>query len=142
MAYTSVATNGVVNGVIGSDFGTPLLSAAANGGFKDVDFLAYDVTQTGLLDLTASSPDNSMSPVLGLWVYDSVANDVIKVADTTGSAAAIDYAVTAGQSLYISVTGQGNQGFNWFAVASGSGGDVGQIPPDGQDPADVPTCGC
>jgi subtilisin family serine protease len=119
------ATNNVLSGVIGSDFGTPLLSYSANGGNKDVDFYSYSPTQSGLLEIAATSPDHSMMSAVTLWQYDSTANTVSKIADTSGATAALDYPVTSGQTYYVSVTGQGNQGFNWYAVASGSGGQTG-----------------
>jgi hypothetical protein len=123
--FQDIDTNGVVNGSIGADWGHNLLSYATNGGSKDVDFLYYQPAQTGLLEITATSPDSSLLPAVTLWQFDSVANEINQVAEAAGTTAAIDYAVTAGQDYYVSVTGQGNQGFNWFAIASGSGGDTG-----------------
>lgn len=70
----------VVSGVIGSDFGQPLLGA--NGGFKDVDFFIYTATSDGLFDATAGSPDNSMSPSLVMWKFTPGADTITKIADT------------------------------------------------------------
>jgi hypothetical protein len=123
--FQQQAVNNAVSGVIGSDSGHRLLSYATNGGNKDVDFYSYSPTQDGLLEIAATSPDHSMMPSVTLWQYDATAQTVNKVGDATSATAALDYPVTAGQTYYVSVTGAGNQGFNWFAVASGSGGQTG-----------------
>ncbi len=123
VSFASSNTNNVVSGNIGKDYGQQLLGA--NGGSKDVDFISYVPASSGLLELSAISPDSTMAPSITLWQYDATANAINKIADATGAAAAIDYPVTQGQTYYFSITGQGNEGFNWYAVASGSGGDTG-----------------
>ena len=117
---------GTAMGTIGADFGTPLLSVADNGGFKDVDFFFFDVTSDDLLDVTASSSDASLVPALGLWELSSGQDSIDKIFDTAASTTRVIYPLTNGQDVFISVTGEGNQGFNWFAPASGTGGDVGE----------------
>ena len=113
----------VVSGVIGSDFGQPLLGA--NGGFKDVDFFIYTATSDGLFDATAGSPDNSMSPSLVMWKFTPGADTITKIADTGSKGAHVILPVFTGDTFYLSVTGVGNQDFNWFANGSGSGGQTG-----------------
>lgn len=125
VAFNSIAPSGTLNGVIGADFGTPLLSQSTNGGNKDVDFLSYTPASTGTLDLLASSPNNSFSPVVALWEFTAGQTSIVKVEDTTGTAAHISLRVQQGDAFFISVTGLGNEGFNWFAPASGSGGQTG-----------------
>jgi hypothetical protein len=98
------------------------------GGVKDVDFYeltAEDAADAGLLDVRADSPDNSVGTVLGLWQYDAQQNDVIKITDTAGSAARLIVPISVGETFFVSVTGVGNNDFQWFARASGSGGDTG-----------------
>jgi subtilisin family serine protease len=110
-------------GQIGADGGDPV----GADGTKDVDFFEFDgdgVT-AGLLDVTATSPDGSLSPVLTLWQYDPDANDVVRILDTAGSAAHLIVPLAADATLFVSVAGQGNNDFNWAARASGSGGDTG-----------------
>ena len=112
-------------GVVGSDNG--LLVGGANGGVRDVDFFQYTAEEgeSGLLDLIADSPDGTLNPVLTLWQYDAVQNDVVRVYDTAGADARIIVPVNVGDTYYVSVTGLGNNDFNWFGRASGSGGDTG-----------------
>src|SRR4029079_3376472 len=50
---------------------------------------------------------------------------VVKLLDTAGRDAHLIVPVDAGETLYVSVTGVGNNDFQWFARASGSGGDTG-----------------
>lgn len=125
VAFNTIAPSGTLNGVIGADFGTPLLSQSTNGGNKDVDFLSYTSASTGTLDLLASSPDNSFSPVMAIWELTAGQTSIVKVEDTTGTAAHLTLQVQQGDAFFISITGLGNEGFNWFAPASGSGGQTG-----------------
>ena len=110
---------------IGADGGEPV--GGASGGVRDVDFFQFDGdgVSSGLLDVSAASADGSLNPVLTLWFFDAVQNDVVKVLDTAGSAARIIVPFGPDDSYFVSVTGLGNNDFNWAARASGSGGDTG-----------------
>ena len=112
-------------GDVGADRGSPL--TGINGGSKDVDFFRFTagLGTSGLLDVSAASPDASLEPVLGLWQFSEEQGDVVKVFDTAGQDARIIVPIASGEELYVSVTGAGNNDFNWFAPASGSGGDTG-----------------
>ncbi len=118
--------DGSINGVIGADFGQPLLGA--NGGFKDVDFLTYTPAQDGLLDIDLTVPAGAGDPldgVLGIWELNSSQTDIMQVVDTNNKEPHAIVQVSANETLYISVTGKGNSGFNWSAPGSGTGGDTG-----------------
>lgn len=91
---------------------------------KDVDFYRYTVPQSGLIDLSAPGA-NGFAPVLALWRLSADRTSITRDADTSGRAARIIAPVTAGETVYVSVTGQGNDDFRWFSVASGSGGSSG-----------------
>ena len=100
----------------------------ANGGFKYVNWYAYTVPSAGLLDLAATATTDGFSPNLQLWTL--VANEdgstgITQVASVTGSGQHLIAPVTAGETVYVSVTGAGNQNFNWYSLASGSGGQTG-----------------
>ena len=112
-------------GQIGFDGGEPV--GGDSGGVRDVDFFEFsgDGVTAGLLDVSASSPDTTLSPVLTLWQFEPATGDVVKVLDTAGSDARIIVPFGAQETLYVSVTGLGNSDFNWAARASGSGGDTG-----------------
>lgn len=112
-----------LDGQIGADGG----EGVGATGILDVDFFEFtgDGVSSGLLDVSAASPDGSLNCVLTLWQYDPTANDVIKILDTAGSDARIIVPMNADETLYVSVAGFGNSDFNWAARASGSGGDTG-----------------
>lgn len=116
-----------LNGVIGSDFGGPTIGA---DGSKDVDFLVFTPAAGGVLDLRISSPDGTVRPVIALWRYDADEDDVVLVGRSAGSdsgdfGAALRAFVAAGEEYYVSITGFGNDNFDWFAPATGLGGDTG-----------------
>ncbi|MCC6320664.1 MAG: S8 family serine peptidase [Phycisphaerales bacterium] len=113
-------------GLIGSDFGGPTIGS---DGSKDVDFFAFTPDAGGVLDLLVSSPDSSLRPVVALWKYDAATDDVTLIGRTAASASdnsvILRAFVAAGEEYYASVTGLGNDDFDWFAVATGVGGDTG-----------------
>ncbi|HEV7299272.1 MAG TPA: S8 family serine peptidase [Tepidisphaeraceae bacterium] len=131
--------NGVVLGQIGADFGAPLAGAATNGGYKDVDFFTYTAPTDGLLDVTATS--DNMNPTVALWQLSDDGTDVVRVGGDASTGARVVMMVTAGQEIGISATGEGNGAFNWFAPASGTGGDTGtyELTAVLRDPSDVKT---
>ncbi len=108
---------------IGSDGGIPL--TGASNGFKDVDWYTYTVGADGLLDLSAVATTNGFSPNVQLWTLSADRSSITAVGTVNGSGANLIDQVSAGQTVYVSVTGQGNSNFNWFSLASGSGGQVG-----------------
>lgn len=119
--FATVGAN--VNAAIGSDpTGTFL---GANGGDKDVDFYRYIVPSDGLIDLQVTPNSDGFSPVLTLWRLSSDQTEITRDADTVGRSPHIIASVSAGEAIYVSVTGAGNEDFNWSAVASGSGGSTG-----------------
>lgn len=117
---TIAGSDGTVQEVIGGDFGQPLLGA--HDGFKDVDFFYIDPTEDGLLDVSVTG---ALDGVVGIWEITPSGTDIIPVVDTFGSSPRIIVEAFAGQRIWVSVTGRGNQGFNWAAPGSGSGGAVG-----------------
>lgn len=112
-------------GTIGSDFDAPLLSQATNGGFKDVDFFVYTASQAALLEVSASRAGGAITPALDLWEFTPGGDNILRIANTAAETATLLYEIAQNESIYISVTGLGNQGFDWFATASGTGGDTG-----------------
>lgn len=114
-------TPGTLNGVVGTDGA----GTVGDDGSKDVDFFEFTAAGDGVLDLLLTSPDGSLNPSLALWVYDDAAEDAMKLVESSGSSAALQAFVQAGGTYYISVTGQGNSDFDWFANATGTGGDTG-----------------
>jgi subtilisin family serine protease len=108
-------------GVIGSDGST----AVGADGSQDVDFYQFTPANDGIIDLRVTSPDHSLVSELQLWVYDATADDVVQVGSAFGDESVLRAFVVSGETYYVSVTGQGNGDFDWFAPASGSGGDTG-----------------
>jgi hypothetical protein len=118
--------DGVVQGTIGADFGTPLLSSGTNGGSKDVDFFTLIPQTPGLLNIDATG-EGDFDGVLGLWELDDNST-LVAIADTNDTTSKIGIEITdamVNHRLYISVTGSGNSGFSPFAVGSGTGGETG-----------------
>jgi subtilisin family serine protease len=104
----------------------PLLGA--DGGSKYVDWYDYTANAAGILDLTATATSSGFSPSIELWTLgtnSSGSSDITEVGGLTGSGKSLTYQVTAGQTIYASVTGAGNSDFNWYSLGSGSGGDTG-----------------
>lgn len=112
---------GAVVGTIGSDGG---VSIGADGS-KDVDFFELTTTSAGVLDLFANSPDGTLRISMALWVYDASADDVVRVGESLGATASLRAFVSSGETYYVSITGEGNSDFDWFAPATGTGGDTG-----------------
>jgi subtilisin family serine protease len=97
----------------------------ANGGFKYVDWYFFSMPTNGLLNLAATATATGFSPNVQIWTLDSGGGSITEVAGTTGSNSPLIDQVTAGEVIYVSVTGQGNSNFNWFSLGSGSGGQTG-----------------
>lgn len=113
--------------------GTPIHSnIGMDGGFlvgadgtKDVDFYSFTPSADSLLDVSLTSEDHTLMGSLSIWQYESTQNDVIRLAEVSGDSPRLILRVAPGVQYYIAVTGRGNNGFGWFAVGSGSGGDTG-----------------
>lgn len=118
--------NGSIDGTIGADNGNPLFSVPTNGGNKDVDFFTFTPTQTGMLqvDVTGKS---GFQGLLGLWQLDQDGN-IVPLADTNNGPASIGLELTSdlvNRTMFISVTGAGNDGFNPYESGTGTGGQTG-----------------
>ena len=107
---------------VGTDDGDVV---GASNGFKDVDFVRFTVPESGLLDLSAVAGTAGLETVLALWEFNPTQSTVVKLGDAGGATAQLIRQVPAGHVIYASVTGRGNQDFNWFARASGPGGQTG-----------------
>lgn len=119
---TNATVGGSVSAAIGSDSGVAL--AGANGGNKDVDFYAYSPRSSGLLDLTVTGT-GSFQGSLALWTLSSDGTSLTKVGESTGDGAELVYQVAGSTTYYVSVTGVGNDSYNWYSLGSGTGGSVG-----------------
>jgi subtilisin family serine protease len=112
-----------VTGTISSS--NPLLGS--NGGSKYVNWYTYsnNTNSDALLDLTATGTTTGFSPNIQYWTLASSGTSITQVGGITGSGQSLIYEVSAGQTIYVSVTGAGNSNFNWYSLGSGSGGDTG-----------------
>jgi len=110
-----------ISGVIHDDGGA-IIGA---DGSKDVDFFRFTPGANGLLDVSVSSPNSTLASVVSLWLYNSSTGTATRLADSSGASPRLIVRAVAGQSYYVSVTGLGNNDFNWFAPWNGSGGDTG-----------------
>ncbi|MBC7773524.1 MAG: PPC domain-containing protein, partial [Pyrinomonadaceae bacterium] len=110
-----------IAGFIGNDGGAQV----GADGSKDVDFVSFTPSTSGLLDITVTSPNGTLASVISLWQFNPATQVASRLADTSGSASRLIVRATAGQTYYVGVTGLGNDDFNWFAPWDGSGGDVG-----------------
>lgn len=102
--------------------GSPI---GSNNGNKDVDFNAFSAPADGLLDLSVTPVTPGFESVLALWEYNTTQHTIVKLGEAVGAAPRLIRQVATGNVLYASVTGRGNQSFNWFALASGPGGQTG-----------------
>jgi subtilisin family serine protease len=111
-----------VEAAVGTDAGTVVGLGSAPS--KDVDWYTLTPAADGLLRFRATGTAGFV-PSLSLWELDEVSGQLARIADAVSPDATLALRVTAGRQLFAAVTGAGNQGFNWFAVASGVGGDAG-----------------
>jgi hypothetical protein len=108
--------------VIGTDNGASLLGA--NNGNKDVDFYAFVAPTAGVIDFTASGASGFV-PEMSLWASPNGISGVTRLADASVTSPQLNEEVTAGQTVLVAITGQGNQNFNGTTDGSGSGGQLG-----------------
>jgi hypothetical protein len=97
----------------------------ADGGFKYVDWYSFTASADGLLDLSATASTSGFSPTIQLWTGDVQDDNVTEIGSANGSGAPLIDQLTAGETVHVAVTGAGNADFNWFSLASGSGGETG-----------------
>ncbi|HZN65801.1 MAG TPA: S8 family serine peptidase [Tepidisphaeraceae bacterium] len=121
LAPTQGTVGQAAAGRVGTDGGTQV---GAGAGAKDVDFISYSTGADGLLDVSVA-PGGGMEASLALWAFDFGTARIVRIAEATGATPRLVNRVGPGQTLYVSVTGRGNQNFNWFARASGAGGQTG-----------------
>jgi hypothetical protein len=120
--------DGVIEGTIGADSGVPLRSSPTNGGAKDVDFFSFAASTQGMIKIDVLG-ENGFDGVIGIWTLNEAKTQLVSVGDTLDTPSSIGLEISdtlVGQDLFISVTGVGNQGFNPFAVGSGTGGETGE----------------
>ena len=133
LAATPVKAGQTVNAAVGSDDGKPVGLGTAPS--KDVDWYTVTPSVDGLLRFRAAGADGFV-PALSLWQLDNSGSQLVRIADGAragaGPAAAgpdtdasLVVRVAADRPVFAAVTGTGNEGFNWFAVASGAGGAIG-----------------
>lgn len=123
----AVAVGQTVNGIVGSDNG---VQVGAADDTKDVDFVRIPIPDSisssgALIDLRVTPTTDGFTPVLGLWRLAEDRQSIIKETDTAGRASRIISFVSPGESIYLSVTGNGNDDFRWSVAASGTGGESG-----------------
>ena len=117
-----------------ADFGTNyssnigkdgLVTIGANGSL-DVDFYRYLPTTDGVIDVGVVG-QSGFKPNLAIWTFNAGKTDLVRIAETPDGTFGKRLAtrVTANQEYFVSVTGQGNNGFLWFLEGSGPGGTTG-----------------
>ena len=119
------ATTRTVGTDVSGSIGTDAVVVGANNGNKDVDFHTFPAPADGLLDLAVTPTTPGFESVLALWQYNVEQHTIVKLGEAAGASPRLIRHVSTGNILYASVTGRGNEGFNWFAVGSGPGGQIG-----------------
>jgi subtilisin family serine protease len=134
VAFTSGDVDGTAVTAVPRTIGQPVVEAigtdgttvvGSNNGAKDVDFHTFAAPADGLLDLSVAPVTGGFESVLALWQYNPEQHTIIKLGESAGLTPRLIRQVGAGNVLYASVTGRDNQAFNWFAIGSGPGGQVG-----------------
>jgi hypothetical protein len=113
-------TTGTLSASIGADSSGPV--GAATGRSKDVDFYFLTAPSAGLLNFTLGG---SVDLVLAISRYDPEIDDLVEFGRADGVAQSLAIEVAPGDVLFIAVTGSGNDDYDWFIPASGSGGERG-----------------
>lgn len=119
---TPTAAGAVITQAIGTDNGQPLLGAY--NGNKDADFYAFTAPSAGVFEATVSGAGGFV-PEMSLWNTTNGIGGVQRLADASQSNPQLYEQVTAGEVVFVSVTGQGNQDINGMSEGSGSGGQTG-----------------
>lgn len=127
-AYNAVpvAVGTPAGGTVGTDFNGPTVGAT---GSLDVDFLRLTPAAGGVLRV-ATVGENGFQPSVSIWGFEFDASKNVtglaKIATSERNRAATLVRVAAGVEYFVSITGQGNSGFNWYDTASGTGGQAGR----------------
>lgn len=117
-----IAIGATIENHVGIDFG----AVVGQNGSKDVDYYKFTPTITGLLNVTITSPDQSLQPYMSMWEYDEQTITAFEMANTRDlSSSQLIVRVEAGRDYFVAVSGQGNEDFDWFGTGTGSGGSTG-----------------
>ncbi|QOV91300.1 S8 family serine peptidase [Humisphaera borealis] len=125
LTATNATPGSTISGRVGSDSGAVGTGTSTS---KDVDWFRLVAPQAGLLEFKLN-PASGFTPSLSLWSLDAASNQITRIDDKSlgidPSASKLVIRVNSGQEVFAAVTGLGNSDFNWFAIASGAGGGVG-----------------
>jgi subtilisin family serine protease len=134
VAFTNGDLNGTITQATASTLATPIAAAigtdngaallGANNGNKDVDFYAFTAPTSGIFDVAAAGA-GGLVPEMSLWSSSNSLNNVVRLADASETNPELLEQVTAGQVVYVAVTGKGNQNYNGIAEGTGAGGQTG-----------------
>lgn len=108
---------GLISGHVGLDAAVPV----GLDGSKDVDF--YLLTSPG--GRVRFELGGGFQLYLGVFIYDSEADELLVVGESTGVNPVLELQTSPGEALWVAVTGLANNDFDWFVVGSGSGGGTG-----------------
>lgn len=123
-AYYATEITGVgevVSGVVGSDAGV----VVGEDGSKDVDFYQFIPAANGVLEVTVTSPDSTLTPSVAIWRWFPDRQELVRLDEWTSESVTHQVYVGVGQYYFVSVTGAGNAGYQWYASGTGLGGDTG-----------------
>jgi hypothetical protein len=120
-ATVLAGTAETVPGMVGSDAGVLI----GEDGSRDVDFYLFSPEENGVLDFTVTSPDGTLVPSVSLWRWFPDEQEVFRLAESTAESVTQQVYVAAGEYYFVSVTGEGNSGYQWNASGTGLGGDTG-----------------
>ncbi|MBC7834764.1 MAG: S8 family serine peptidase [Phycisphaerales bacterium] len=119
------ATVGAIDTPISAAIGPDGATTVGADGTKDVDFYKFTASAAALLDITITSGDGSLSSSLSFWRYDEIDVSAERLGEVNGVSPRLIIQVGAGETIWVAVTGRGNQDFSWFGSATGAGGDTG-----------------
>jgi hypothetical protein len=91
-----------------------------------VDFFTFTPTQTGMIQVDVAGA-GGFDGLIGLWQLDQDDN-IVQIANTANAPSSIGLELTSdlvGRTMFISVTGSGNDGFNPYGAGTGNGGETG-----------------
>ncbi|HEX8914306.1 MAG TPA: S8 family serine peptidase [Humisphaera sp.] len=118
---TDVAAGTTVSGTVGTDSGKVGDGKAPS---KDVDWFRVVAPADGYLQFEVAGAGGFV-PSMSLWQLSPTGTQATKIDQLASATGRLAVRASAGDVLYAAVTGQGNDDFNWFAVASGPGGATG-----------------
>lgn len=132
LGFTNGNTNGTVVQATATAVGAPITQQigtasaplGANGGNKAANFYAFTAPSSGVFHATVSGA-GGFTPAMSLWTTNNGINGVQRLADAPVGNSELFQQVTAGQIVFVAVTGQGNQNMNGISEGSGAGGQTG-----------------